>query len=106
MPPLGYRLGNYNKILHTHGIVAQHWQGPRHRKKEALKIPNAIKEHNGGNPWEPSGEIGQALQLSLCHSSIATRLPRTHELLYDDPKVICVPKRFSFSFDRNAEPAQ
>ena len=43
---------------------------------------------------------------SLCHSSIAARLPRTHELLYDDPKVICAPKRFSFSFDRNAEPAQ
>jgi len=29
------------------------WPFPRATLEEALKIPYAIKEHNGGNPWEP-----------------------------------------------------
>lgn len=29
------------------------WPFPRATLEEALKIPSAIKEHNGGNPWEP-----------------------------------------------------
>ena len=29
------------------------WPFPRATLQEALKIPYAIKEHNGGNPWEP-----------------------------------------------------
>ncbi len=29
------------------------WPFPRATLEEALKIPYAIKDHNGGNPWEP-----------------------------------------------------
>jgi hypothetical protein len=36
------------------------WPFPRAPLEEALKIPYAIKEHNGGNPWEPD-EIRQAV---------------------------------------------
>jgi hypothetical protein len=44
----------------------------------------------------------QFMRRLLVVSSTAAR-PRTNELLHDDPEVICAPKRFSFSFDRNAE---
>src|SRR5467141_2432435 len=37
-----------------------HWSFPRATLEEALKIPYAIKEHNGGNPWEPE-EIRKAI---------------------------------------------
>lgn len=33
---------------------------PRTTLEEALKIPSAIKDHNGGNPWEPD-EIRRAI---------------------------------------------
>src|SRR6266540_1086631 len=36
------------------------WPFPRATLEEALKIANAIKEHNGGNPWEPE-EIRKAI---------------------------------------------
>src|SRR5579864_331173 len=36
------------------------WTFPRTTLEEALKIPNAIKDHNGGNPWEPE-EIRKAI---------------------------------------------
>jgi hypothetical protein len=36
------------------------WTFPRNTLEEALKIPYAIKEHNGGNPWEPE-EIRKAI---------------------------------------------
>jgi hypothetical protein len=36
------------------------WAFPRTTLEEALKIPYAIKEHNGGNPWEPE-EIRKAI---------------------------------------------
>ena len=36
------------------------WPFPRATLEEALKIPYAIKEHNGGNPWEPD-EIRKAI---------------------------------------------
>jgi len=36
------------------------WPFPRTTLEEALKIPNAIKEHNGGNPWAPD-EIRKAI---------------------------------------------
>ena len=36
------------------------WSFPRATLEEALKIPDAIKEHNGGNPWEPE-EIRKAI---------------------------------------------
>lgn len=36
------------------------WPFPRATLEEALKIPYAIKEHNGGNPWEPE-EIRKAI---------------------------------------------
>jgi len=36
------------------------WTFPRSTLEEALKIAYAIKEHNGGNPWEPD-EIRKAI---------------------------------------------
>jgi hypothetical protein len=36
------------------------WSFPRTTLEEALKIPLAIKDHNGGNPWEPE-EIRKAI---------------------------------------------
>lgn len=36
------------------------WPFPRATLEEALKIPYAIKEHNGGNPWEPD-EVRKAI---------------------------------------------
>ena len=36
------------------------WPFPRATLEEALKIPYAIKEHNGGNPWE-SDEVRKAI---------------------------------------------
>src|SRR2546423_1627820 len=33
---------------------------PRRALEEALRIPQALKEYNGGNPW-PSGEVGKAI---------------------------------------------
>ncbi|MDR4473808.1 MAG: hypothetical protein MRJ92_14580 [Nitrospira sp.] len=36
------------------------WPFPRTTLEEALKIAYAIKEHNGGNPWEPE-EIRKAI---------------------------------------------
>lgn len=36
------------------------WTFPRATLEQALKIPYAIKEHNGGNPWEPE-EIRKAI---------------------------------------------
>jgi hypothetical protein len=36
------------------------WPFPRATLEEALKIPYAIKQHNGGNPWEPE-EIRKAI---------------------------------------------
>ena len=36
------------------------WPFPRTTLEEALKIAYAIKEHNGGNPWEPE-EIRRAI---------------------------------------------
>lgn len=36
------------------------WPFPRATLEEALKIPQAIKEHHGGNPWEPD-EVRQAI---------------------------------------------
>lgn len=36
------------------------WPFPRTTIEQALRIPIAIKEHNGGNPWEPE-EIRKAL---------------------------------------------
>jgi hypothetical protein len=36
------------------------WPFPRATLEEALKIPYSIKEHNGGNPWEPE-EIRKAI---------------------------------------------
>jgi hypothetical protein len=36
------------------------WPFPRVTLEEALKVPYAIKEHNGGNPWEPE-EIRKAI---------------------------------------------
>src|SRR5437870_12338196 len=36
------------------------WPFPRTTLEEALKIPYAIKNHNGGNPWEPE-EIRKAI---------------------------------------------
>lgn len=35
------------------------WPFPRATLEKALQIPSAIKEHNGGNPWEPE-EIRKA----------------------------------------------
>jgi hypothetical protein len=35
---------------------------PRRTIEEALKIPKALKEHNGGNPWAP-GEVAKALAM-------------------------------------------
>jgi hypothetical protein len=29
------------------------WPFPRATLEQVLKIPFAIKDHNGGNPWEP-----------------------------------------------------
>jgi hypothetical protein len=37
-----------------------HWPFPRATLEEALKIAYAIKEHNGGNPWE-SDEVRKAI---------------------------------------------
>jgi hypothetical protein len=36
------------------------WPFPRATLEEALKIPYAIKDHNGGNPWEPD-EVRKAI---------------------------------------------
>ncbi|HEV2425979.1 MAG TPA: hypothetical protein VGZ29_14210 [Terriglobia bacterium] len=36
------------------------WPFPRATVQKALQIPNALKEHNGGNPWEPE-EVRKAL---------------------------------------------
>lgn len=36
------------------------WPFPRATLEEALKIPYAIKEHHGGNPWEPD-EVRKAI---------------------------------------------
>lgn len=36
------------------------WPFPRATLEEALKIPYAIKDHNGGNPWEPD-EVRKAV---------------------------------------------
>lgn len=36
------------------------WTFPRATLEQALAIPSAIKEHNGGNPWEPE-EVRQAI---------------------------------------------
>ena len=36
------------------------WPFPRATLEEALKIPYALKDHNGGNPWEPE-EIRKAV---------------------------------------------
>ncbi|MFI5387594.1 MAG: hypothetical protein ACHQ50_15915 [Fimbriimonadales bacterium] len=36
------------------------WPFPRATLQEALKIPYAIKDHNGGNPWEPD-EVRKAI---------------------------------------------
>jgi len=36
------------------------WPFPRATLEKALQIPNAIKDHNGGNPWEPE-EIRKAV---------------------------------------------
>jgi len=40
--------------------VRTRWPFPRTTLEEALKIPYAIKDHNGGNPWEPD-EIRKAV---------------------------------------------
>ena len=39
------------------------WPFPRATLEKALQIPLAIKEHNGGNPWEPD-EIRKAIEFS------------------------------------------
>lgn len=36
------------------------WSFPRTTLEEALKIAYALKEHNGGNPWDPE-EIRKAI---------------------------------------------
>ena len=36
------------------------WPFPRATLEEALKIPFAVKDHNGGNPWEPD-EVRKAV---------------------------------------------
>jgi len=36
------------------------WPFPRATLEHALKIPEAIKQHNGGNPWEPE-EVRKAI---------------------------------------------
>jgi hypothetical protein len=36
------------------------WPFPRTTLEEALKIPYALKDHNGGNPWEPE-EVRKAI---------------------------------------------
>ena len=36
------------------------WPFPRTTLEQALKIAYAIKDHNGGNPWEPE-EIRKAI---------------------------------------------
>src|SRR5437870_4762509 len=36
------------------------WPFPRTTLQEALKIPYALKKHNGGNPWEPE-ELRKAI---------------------------------------------
>ncbi|MDR4484951.1 MAG: hypothetical protein R3B95_17390 [Nitrospirales bacterium] len=36
------------------------WPFPRATLQEALKLPYAIKDHNGGNPWEPD-EVRKAI---------------------------------------------
>jgi hypothetical protein len=36
------------------------WTFPRTTLEEALKIAYALKEHNGGNPWEPE-EVRKAI---------------------------------------------
>jgi hypothetical protein len=36
------------------------WPFPRATLEEALKIPYALKDHNGGNPWEPD-EVRRAV---------------------------------------------
>jgi hypothetical protein len=36
------------------------WPFPRATLEQALKIPYAIKDHNGGNPWEPE-EVRKAI---------------------------------------------
>ena len=36
------------------------WPFPRTTLEKALQIPNAIKDHNGGNPWEPD-EVRKAI---------------------------------------------
>lgn len=40
--------------------VRKFWPFPRATLAEVLKIPYAIKEHNGGNPWEPD-EVRKAI---------------------------------------------
>lgn len=37
----------------TEKKVRVRWPFPRATLEEALKIPHAMKEHHGGNPWEP-----------------------------------------------------
>lgn len=39
------------------------WSFPRTTLQQALQIPNSIKVHNGGNPWEPE-EIRKAIGAS------------------------------------------
>jgi len=45
---------------------------PRATLEQALKIPSAIKDHNGGNPWEPeeirrrSEQAPGAMRGSIC----------------------------------------
>lgn len=44
----------------TEKKVRVRWPFPRSTLEEALKIAYAIKEHNGGNPWEPD-EVRKAI---------------------------------------------
>jgi hypothetical protein len=39
------------------------WPFPRATLEKALEIPLAIKDHNGGNPWEPE-EVRKAVGAS------------------------------------------
>lgn len=41
-------------------VIRVHWPFPRATLEQALTIAYAIKEHNGGNPWEPE-EIRKAI---------------------------------------------
>jgi len=58
------------------------WPFPRATLEQALKVPYALKEHNGGNPWE-TDEVRKAVGASAGQSLVLLKRSLSRLWPYD-----------------------